>query len=74
MFSFVGDSLLIILYFCFVCCSVAWGYCWWIMCGSATDGLLVADLHRDHELLHRHHVHWHKVLLVGGEVRQCLSG
>ena len=34
------------------------------MCGSTTDGLLVADLHRDHELLHRHHVHWHKVLLV----------
>ena len=26
--------------------------------------LLVTDLHRDHELLHRHHVHWHKVLLV----------
>ena len=30
---------------------------------SATHRLLVADLDRDHELLHRHHVHRHEVVL-----------
>ena len=44
--------------------SEAWGKCWWLMGWSSTYGLLVADLHRDHELLHRHHVHWNEVVLA----------
>ena len=37
--------------------------CWWMVSLSATHRLLVADLDRDHELLHRHHVHRHEVVL-----------
>ena len=37
--------------------------CWWMVSMPATHRLLVADLDRDHELLHRHHVHRHEVVL-----------
>merc|ERR1712004_97181 len=37
--------------------------CWWMVSMSAAHRLLVADLDRDHKLLHRHHVHRHEVVL-----------
>lgn len=64
----LGSCVLFCLFICFVfvcCCfsSKMQRNCWWMVSMSATHRLLVADLDRDHELLHRHHVHRHEVVL-----------
>merc|ERR1712147_565293 len=63
----LGSCVLFCLFICFVfvCCvsSKMQRNCWWMVSLSATHRLLVADLDRDHELLHRHHVHRHEVVL-----------
>ena len=63
----LGSCVLFCLFICFVfvCCvsSKMQRNCWWMVSMPATHRLLVADLDRDHELLHRHHVHRHEVVL-----------